>query len=93
MMIPSTKINTIYASDSGNMVSLKPSEMCKGDYGCDRNVCWRSCDRTDAHGKNRTDSWCYTKSKPEAQQYHKCKFPHDCSPCWDCLGVCNIPKK
>lgn len=73
------------------MISQNPSEMCKGDFGCDRNLCWRSCDRT--VGKNGTDSWCYTKAKPDSSNYQKCKFPHDCSPCWDCLGVCNIPKK
>lgn len=67
-----------------NITSSKPTEMCKFDFGCDNNLCWRTCD-----GANKNSlSWCYTTSKHKEPEFQTCKYSHDCSPCWDCLGNC-----
>lgn len=68
-------------------ITLIPSKMCPHDFGCDQNVCWRSCD-TGVKGDNGK-SWCYTTSNHQLKKYHQCIKPHDCSPCWECLGVCH----
>lgn len=42
-----------------NVTSIIPSELCKKDFGCDRNVCWRACgDESDDTKKNKLHSWC-----------------------------------
>lgn len=69
---------------------IKPVEHCKFDYGCTDNLCWRTCD----NGKNtsksiETLSWCYTASKNAINKIQKCFHNHDCSPCWDCMGICH----
>lgn len=71
--------------------TFKPTELCPGDFGCDGNLCWKHCEI----GKNESnaDSWCFTTPKPEEHQFQYCKHSHDCSPCWDCIGICNSNKK
>lgn len=67
--------------------SLVPSKLCNHDYGCDDNVCWRSCK---SNGKSTEDAaWCYSTPDPKLRKYQQCLYQHDCSPCWECLGTCN----
>lgn len=67
---------------------LVPSELCKSDYGCDENICWRTCDEEKDGEKIISQSWCYTSSKKNKMEYQKCNFSYECSPCWDCLTSC-----
>lgn len=68
--------------------TLKPSEICKHDFGCDGNLCWRSCDDE----INTSLSWCYTVEKIRMNEIKTCEFSHECSPCWSCIGACKSPK-
>lgn len=68
--------------------TLSPSKMCPHDFGCDRNVCWRTCS-IDSKGVNGK-YWCYTTSSQQTKKYHQCIEPYDCSPCWECLGICHV---
>lgn len=68
--------------------TLKPSEMCKHDFGCDQNLCWRTCE----DGTNSNDSWCYTSAIYGQQQSQLCSHSFQCSPCWDCIGSCFASK-
>lgn len=65
-------------------------EMCnEKDFGCNRNVCWRTC-VDDSEKENNSQTWCYTSPKPEKREYHPCVYSYDCSPCWECIaGTCN----
>lgn len=76
----------------GNVSTYKPSQMCNWDYGCDRNVCWRTCDvGSSVHGKNNSQAFCYTTPRSDGHNFQQCIYPHDCSPCWECLGPCHLP--
>lgn len=66
-----------------NNGTLSPGNLCPNDFGCDRNLCWRSC-----HHENDQPSWCYTR-KPDSRAYAQCIEMSDCSPCWECLGHCH----
>lgn len=69
---------------------LDPFKMCPHDFGCDRNICWRSCT---TNGKEGSDvSWCYTTSNLKSTEYNQCIHQHDCSACWECLGPCHSPQ-
>lgn len=78
-----------------NYSSFNPSKICDKEFGCDRNICWRSCD--DVHDGNKTlintHSWCYTTPTHSSHTYQQCIYPHDCSPCWECLGGCHSKRK
>lgn len=81
--------SSIIDNDNNNSTSIKPSQLCKSDYGCDRNVCWRSCGKE----SDDTRSWCYTTPNLESRNYQQCIYSYDCSPCWECIGVCHKPNK
>lgn len=69
-----------------NKSTIVPSKICPNDFGCDRNVCWRTCDK----GENEKHvSWCFTTSKPGSNKYAQCINSQDCSGCWECLGQCH----
>lgn len=73
-----------------NNSTILPSKICPHDFGCDRNVCWRSCI---INGKeSNVKSWCYTRLNATSNEYAECVHPHDCSPCSECLGVCHVKK-
>lgn len=77
-----------------NVTSILPDEFCKRDFGCDHNLCWRTCgDELGVHEKNKPQSWCYTAPKTELRNYQQCIHSHECSPCWECIGVCHAPAK
>lgn len=67
---------------------FNPSQICQNDFGCDRNICWRTCNSDNVKITNRI-GWCYSSPDLSAHKYQHCNFAHDCSPCWHCLGVCN----
>lgn len=60
--------------------------VCSNDFGCNKNVCWRSCysDESSAIPK-----WCFSAPNPQKRRYHACTTANDCSPCWECLDVCH----
>lgn len=74
--------------NDSNISNLKYSEMCNIDFGCNRNLCWKSCN-TIVDGKNL---WCYTSPKAHAggiRDFHHCIDMDDCSICWDCIEPCH----
>lgn len=74
---------TILSRVRYNNGTLTPGNLCPNDFGCDRNLCWRSC-----HHEDNQTSWCYTR-KPDKRAYAQCIEMADCSPCWECLGHCH----
>lgn len=62
----------------------KYKEMCNIDYGCNKNICWRSCN-LNIDGKK---SWCY--ASPTQREIQYCNHAQDCSVCWDCIEPCHI---
>lgn len=84
---PLTMVNTPMHENTAAFTphaTFVPSEICKHEFGCDQNLCWRSCD----NGFNASQSWCFTAPKIEAKNLQICSFSYECSPCWDCLGSC-----
>lgn len=70
--------------------SKAPSQQCEYDFGCDRNMCWRTCNAGSVvREESNSQSWCYTTSTHESHNYQQCLYSHDCSPCWECLGACH----
>lgn len=49
--------NVVVAPQSTNS-TLVPSKLCKHDFGCDDNVCWRTCN--ESGNDVAVVSWCYT---------------------------------
>lgn len=64
------------------------SEICDHVFGCDENICWRTCGGETSDEEILTKAWCHTTSKSDEIDYKKCDFDHECSPCWECLGQC-----
>lgn len=58
------------------------TKMCKTDYGCNKNLCWKECNSI----VNGTKLWCYTSPTGDL---HRCSGAEDCSPCWDCIERCH----
>lgn len=70
---------------------MNGSKQCPNDFGCDHNVCWRTC--THVNNGTKLDSWCYTSPTPHYRKHAHCSSPMDCSPCWSCIGICHTPRK
>lgn len=85
-----TKLDPIVIASNAiyNNSTFIPSEMCKYDFGCDDNVCWRTCEKA-VNNISHMNSWCYTTSPGEKPSFQKCIHSYECSPCWDCLGPCH----
>lgn len=64
-------------------IKIKFGEMCHIDYGCNKNLCWRTCN-TVADGKKL---WCYTS--PTSRKFQYCAHANECSLCWDCIEPCH----
>lgn len=75
-----------------NVTDSLPTEKCVNDFGCNRNMCWRTCnvESTD----NEMFSWCFTKPPSKnVNNVQSCTDAKDCSPCWSCFSQCHtIPK-
>lgn len=60
-----------------------PLKQCnQNDYGCDDNLCWRTCDTSNGN------STCYTSPNSKEKIIHRCIFSKECSPCWECMTLC-----
>ena len=81
---PNELIPQTFTNQNMTRNSIKPSELCNKDFGCDRNVCWRSCDVGSTDKNSESPSWCYTTSTPGCHVNRQCIYAHDCSPCWEC---------
>lgn len=68
-----------------NNIEPKYAEMCKIDFGCNKNRCWKSCN-TVVGGKNL---WCYASPEYHARNLQHCEVVSDCSLCWDCIEPCH----
>lgn len=66
---------------------INPSH-CKNDFGCDRGICWRTCNKNMKNTNNV--GWCYSAPDVKAHKYQLCNFSHECSGCWHCIGPCNV---
>lgn len=74
---------------SKNNIIKPSSRTCKNEFGCDDNICWRSCPaETDDHKKNGSFSWCFASPNPNNHKFEHCDHNYECSPCWSCLGAC-----
>lgn len=61
-MIPSPSV-VMNISASAGVPTIGP-KMCKREFGCDRNACWRNCDSELGDGeKSKAKSWCFTTPK------------------------------
>lgn len=82
-------LNSHASENVSTTLIINPSEMCgiKHQYGCIRDLCWRTCDNH-SNATNMT-SWCFTTAHDTVPKYQHCKRTEDCSPCWECLGVCH----
>lgn len=59
-LLPTSRVVNISAAL--NVSNFEPSKLCKRDFGCDDNICWRTCD--DKLGVSEENkSWCYTSPK------------------------------
>lgn len=58
----------------------------RNEFGCYKNVCWRSCYSTE---ENQTNFWCYTSPILNSLEYKKCTHHTDCAPHWECLDPCH----
>lgn len=90
-ILPTPNVVNISASD--NVPTFEPSKICERDFGCDQNVCWRTCGEK-LGDSEENKAWCYTSPKTnEKKFFHQCSYSYECSPCWDCLGPCSAPPK
>lgn len=62
-------------------------DICKNAYGCNSNLCWRTCGQANDTNKNAKQKLCIT-TKPNGTSYETCEQAHQCSPCWSCLSRC-----
>lgn len=56
-------------------INISPLEICGNDFGCDENICWRSCNDSSASPKsekNLNQSWCYTSAKSNGSEFQSC---------------------
>lgn len=72
-----------------NVTNITPTRMCDNDFGCNRNMCWRTCN-VDLTGDEPMFSWCYTKPDESDKNLHSCQEANECSPCWSCFGPCHF---
>lgn len=63
---------------------IKNIESCGTDYGCNKNLCWKSCYTKDDYGRNL---WCRTSSF--RYKFQHCNTSSDCLFCWDCIEKCH----
>lgn len=76
------KFETIYKN-----LSISSNKCNMNDFGCNRNLCWRSCVIKKNADKDYI-SWCFSTPKESKQNFHYCKNGLDCSPCWECAFPC-----
>lgn len=58
------------------------------DFGCHKNVCWRSCFVLEESETEKP--WCFSSPKVKDRKYFPCHSPADCSPNWECLETCHF---
>lgn len=71
----------------------KQTENCENDFGCNKNLCWRTCKTNSTlsqHQQNEQQAWCYTTSNSKLNKTHQCIHPQECSPCWECISKCYV---
>lgn len=61
-------------------------EICKHDFGCTENICWRTCEETNE--RKAEQKWCFTSSYPNISNFQPCTYSYECSPCWSCSTSC-----
>lgn len=59
-------------------------EECRIDFGCNNNICWRTC-RTNSSKK----LWCHSAENPLSGQYQRCHTEQECSLCFECIESCH----
>lgn len=69
-----------------NSVDIKHAEKCNIDFGCNKNICWRSCNVNVGEKK----MWCYTSPDQRSFRHQKCVNANDCSLCWECIEPCHF---
>lgn len=80
-------VNELQQSEN-NFKSLLNSTtpgVCNIDFGCDDNMCWRTCNT----GDQKKILWCYTASKVNSRKFQYCNHVSECSQCWECIETCH----
>lgn len=49
-ILPSSSRNTV--TNTTVLPTINPSQLCENDYGCDVNMCWRTCSSEDSDSKD-----------------------------------------
>lgn len=87
-----TMITTPASAQIKNITKIKPIEKCNYDYGCGKNICWKSCHEINESQTDQRNTWCYTTSNKTKRTHMQCIDATDCSPCWECAGQCHHGK-
>lgn len=67
-----------------------PQQICENDFGCDGNICWRTCESSEHKENEGIKPWCFTSPNPNETDHHRCIFAQQCSPCWTCISPCKF---
>lgn len=60
-------------------------------FGCENNVCWRTCFVSVPHTvnfDNNTEQFCFTTPNAKTRSFYHCEYDEECAPNWECFGEC-----
>lgn len=78
---PETKFEISFANNS-----TIDNDRFQNEFGCHKNVCWRSCF---TENETEIEFWCYTSPELKSREYKSCTYHSDCAPYWECLNLCH----
>lgn len=81
-----TPVSTVENILKNSTINHTQTENCEDDFGCNRNLCWRTCKINSTNSQQQ--AWCYTTSDPKLNKTQQCMHPQECSPCWECVSLC-----
>lgn len=75
---------------NNNDTCAGPSQLCPYNFGCDNNLCWRSCKVESKNSNANVKVFCYTTANPITKKLQQCVHLNDCSSCFHCVGLCHV---
>lgn len=78
-------------SSATNTTLNQTNKTCEHDhdYGCNKNICWRTCNEVSAEYEKYGIKWCHTSATMNGTTFQPCTVANDCSPCWSCASQCS----